>query len=72
MNFDGPESDDVRKFVIDNALYWVIEYQVDGLRIDAIHGIFDFSARRILVLVCFEPSELCALSAVEPRRVENG
>jgi maltooligosyltrehalose trehalohydrolase len=48
VNFDGSESDEVRKFVIDNALYWVTEYHMDGLRIDAIHGIFDFSARHIL------------------------
>jgi len=48
VNFDGPESDEVRRFVIDNALYWVTEYHMDGLRIDAIHGIFDFSARHIL------------------------
>jgi len=48
INFDGPESDEVRRFVIDNALYWVTEYHFDGLRIDAIHGIFDLSARHIL------------------------
>ena len=48
INYDGPESDEVRKFVVDNALYWVTEYHVDGLRIDAIHGIFDFSARHVL------------------------
>ena len=48
INFDGPESDEVRKFVVDNALYWVTEYHLDGLRIDAIHGIFDFSAQHIL------------------------
>jgi maltooligosyltrehalose trehalohydrolase len=48
INFDGPESDEVRNFIINNALYWVAEYHVDGLRIDAIHGIFDFSARHIL------------------------
>jgi maltooligosyltrehalose trehalohydrolase len=48
MNYDGPESDEVRRFIIDNALYWVTEYHIDGLRIDAIHGIFDFSARHIL------------------------
>ncbi len=48
INFDGPESDEVRRFVIDNALYWATEYHIDGLRIDAIHGIFDFSARHIL------------------------
>ena len=48
INFDGPESDDVRRFVIDNALYWIREYHIDGLRIDAIHRIFDFSAQHIL------------------------
>jgi len=48
VNFDGPESDEVRQFIIDNALYWVTEYHMDGLRIDAIHGIFDFSAQHIL------------------------
>lgn len=49
INFDGPESDEVRQFIIDNALYWVREYHIDGLRIDAIHGIFDFSAQHILL-----------------------
>jgi maltooligosyltrehalose trehalohydrolase len=48
INFDGPGSDEVRRFFIDNALYWVTEYHMDGLRIDAIHGIFDFSAQHIL------------------------
>jgi maltooligosyltrehalose trehalohydrolase len=48
INFDGRESDEVRRFIIENALYWVTEYHIDGLRIDAIHGIFDFSARHIL------------------------
>jgi maltooligosyltrehalose trehalohydrolase len=49
INFDGPESDEVRQFITDNALYWVTEYHIDGLRIDAIHGIFDFSAQHILL-----------------------
>jgi maltooligosyltrehalose trehalohydrolase len=48
INYDGPESDGVRRFVVDNALYWLTEYHVDALRLDAIHGIFDFSARHIL------------------------
>ena len=48
INFDGPGSDGVRRFVIDNALYWLTEYHIDALRVDAIHGIFDFSARHIL------------------------
>lgn len=48
INFDGPHSDGARDFFIRNALYWVTEYHMDGLRIDAIHGIFDFSANHFL------------------------
>ncbi len=48
INYDGPDSDAVRHYVISNALYWIIEYHLDGLRLDAIHGIFDFSASHIL------------------------
>jgi maltooligosyltrehalose trehalohydrolase len=44
INFDGPHSDEVRRFFIENGLYWVKEFHLDGLRIDAIHGILDFSA----------------------------
>ncbi len=48
VNYDGPDSDEVRYFVISNALYWVTEYHIDALRLDAIHGIYDFSASHIL------------------------
>ena len=48
VNFDGPYSDEVRGFFLSNALRWVTEFHVDALRIDAIHGIFDFSARHFL------------------------
>lgn len=48
MNYDGPDSDEVRHFIISNALYWVTEYHIDVLRLDAIHGIYDFSANHIL------------------------
>jgi maltooligosyltrehalose trehalohydrolase len=48
VNFDGPHSNDVRRYVIDNALYWITEYHIDGLRLDAVHAIFDFSAQHIL------------------------
>ena len=41
VNFDGDHSDEVRGYFIDNALYWVTEYHIDGLRLDAIHAIFD-------------------------------
>jgi maltooligosyltrehalose trehalohydrolase len=48
VNFDGPQSDEVRGFFVDNALYWIREFHVDALRLDAIHGIFDFSAKTFL------------------------
>jgi maltooligosyltrehalose trehalohydrolase len=48
INYDGPDSDAVRHYVISNALYWVTEYHIDALRLDAIHGIYDFSATHIL------------------------
>ncbi len=48
INFDGPMSDEVRRYFIENALEWITRYHIDALRIDAIHGIFDFSARTFL------------------------
>lgn len=48
INFDGPYSDDVRNFFVQNALSWVTDYHLDALRLDAIHGIFDFSAKHFL------------------------
>jgi maltooligosyltrehalose trehalohydrolase len=48
INFDGGESDEVRRYFIENALFWVTEYHVDALRLDAIHAIVDPSARPFL------------------------
>jgi len=43
VNFDGPYSDEVRRFFIENAVYWVAEFHVDALRLDALHAILDAS-----------------------------
>ena len=48
INFDGPDSEPVRDFFIENALYWLEKYHIDGLRLDAIHGIYDFGAKHFL------------------------
>jgi maltooligosyltrehalose trehalohydrolase len=48
VNYDGRHSDAVRQFVIDNACTWIRDFHLDGLRLDAVHAIFDFSARHIL------------------------
>jgi malto-oligosyltrehalose trehalohydrolase len=48
INFDGPNSRPVREFVIHNALYWIEEFHLDGLRLDAVHAIVDDSPKHLL------------------------
>jgi len=48
VNYDGAHSEEVRRYVIDNARHWVTEYHVDALRLDAVHGIFDLGACHLL------------------------
>ena len=48
INFDGPDSGPVRQFFIENALQWFKDFHIDVLRLDAIHGIFDFGAFHFL------------------------
>ncbi|HVG27710.1 MAG TPA: malto-oligosyltrehalose trehalohydrolase [Acidobacteriaceae bacterium] len=48
LNFDGPGSAEVRQFILQNALYWIEEFRVDGLRLDASHALIDGSPRHIL------------------------
>ncbi len=48
VNFDGPGSDAVRDFVLDNARMWLEAFHFDGLRLDAVHALFDFGARHLL------------------------
>ena len=45
INFDDDASETVRRFFIDNALYWLEEYHFDGLRLDAVHAIADDSSQ---------------------------
>ena len=44
INFDGPDSEWVRRYFIHNALYWLEEFHMDGLRLDAVHAIHDDSS----------------------------
>lgn len=48
LNFDGDDSDSVREFFIENAGYWIDEFHLDGLRLDATHAIVDTSDDHIL------------------------
>ena len=51
VNFDGPRSEAVRDYFIENALRWIYEYHIDGLRLDATHSIADDSARNVIASV---------------------
>jgi maltooligosyltrehalose trehalohydrolase len=51
INYDGENSGPVREFFIANAGYWIDEYHVDGLRLDAVHAIVDDSAEHILAAI---------------------
>jgi maltooligosyltrehalose trehalohydrolase len=58
VNFDGPGSDEVRRFFRENAMYWFEEFHLDVLRLDAVHEIFDFSAYHFLTEVKIVAAEL--------------
>lgn len=48
VNLDGPQSPPVRSFFIENALHWIHEYHIDGLRLDATHAMVDDGPRHFL------------------------
>ena len=48
INYDGEHAAPVREFVIGNALYWIREFHLDGLRFDAVHAIIDDGERHLL------------------------
>ncbi|GAA1037308.1 malto-oligosyltrehalose trehalohydrolase [Virgisporangium ochraceum] len=48
LNLDGPDSGEVRRYIIDNALMWLRDYHVDALRLDAVHALVDHGAVHLL------------------------
>jgi maltooligosyltrehalose trehalohydrolase len=62
VNYDGEDAAGVRRHVIGNAAYWVREYHMDGLRLDAVHAIVDESPTHVL-------AELAAAVAAEAREL---
>ena len=73
LNFDGPGSEAVRSFFVDNALYWAHEYHMDGLRLDATHAIIDDSPVHLIqelverVHASLDPGRHFVLIAEDPR-----
>ncbi|HKV51146.1 MAG TPA: malto-oligosyltrehalose trehalohydrolase [Gemmatimonadaceae bacterium] len=68
FDFDGPSPShaDVRRYVIDNALYWIVEYHIDALRLDAVPAIRDDSTPHIVQEIA---AAVHAVSAQLGRRV---
>jgi maltooligosyltrehalose trehalohydrolase len=66
VNFESERSDQVRRFFCDNALLWMRDYHVDGLRLDAVHEFVDRSAVHFLEQLS---SETTALSETLGRRL---
>jgi maltooligosyltrehalose trehalohydrolase len=60
INLDDAGSDDVRRWIVDNALMWLRDYHLDGLRLDAVHALVDSSATHLLEQLAIEADELSA------------
>jgi maltooligosyltrehalose trehalohydrolase len=60
LNFDGPNAGPVREFVVANAGYWVAEYHLDGLRLDATQSIYDQSPVHVLAEIGAKVREAAA------------
>ncbi|MBY3331436.1 malto-oligosyltrehalose trehalohydrolase [Rhizobium leguminosarum] len=48
INYDGDGSEVIREFIIENAIYWITEFRLDGFRFDAVHAIKDDSAEHLI------------------------
>jgi maltooligosyltrehalose trehalohydrolase len=48
VNYDDRGSDEVRRFVVDNAVMWCRDFHIDGLRLDAVHAIYAMTAVHVL------------------------
>ncbi|HEU5406585.1 MAG TPA: malto-oligosyltrehalose trehalohydrolase, partial [Nitrospira sp.] len=64
LNFDGPGSEGMREFVVQNAGYWIEEFHLDGLRIDATHAIHDASDQHILADLSVEARKVAGRRSI--------
>src|SRR5215467_6267124 len=76
VNFDGPASEFVREFFIANACYWIEEFHLDGLRLDATQQMFDSSPEHILASITQEARRAAGKRSIvfvgenEPQRAQ--
>ncbi|QCQ91469.1 malto-oligosyltrehalose trehalohydrolase [Rhodococcus sp. SGAir0479] len=60
INLCGPDSGEVRRYVVDNALRWFREFHIDALRLDAVHALVDNTATHLLEELSIETHRLSA------------
>ena len=60
VNLSGPHSGPVRRYILDNALRWLRDFHLDGLRLDAVHALVDESAVHLLEQLAVETESLSA------------
>ena len=60
VNLDGVDSNEVRRYILDNAALWLGEYGVDGLRLDAVHALLDDGETHLLTELATETDALAA------------
>jgi maltooligosyltrehalose trehalohydrolase len=65
VNLDGPQSDEVRRFIVDNGLHWCGDHHIDGLRVDAAHHLLDERPTHIVTELA---TAVTALADVDGRR----
>jgi maltooligosyltrehalose trehalohydrolase len=76
INFDGKNSGPVREFFIANARYWIEEFHLDGLRLDATQQIFDRSEEHVLAAITRETRkaargrDIILIAENEPQQVK--
>lgn len=60
LNLDGADATEVRRYIVDNALLWLRDYGIDGLRLDAVHALHDTSPTHILAEIAAATDALAA------------
>ncbi|HEV2887720.1 MAG TPA: malto-oligosyltrehalose trehalohydrolase [Jatrophihabitans sp.] len=58
VNLDSSGSEEVRRYILDNALTWLRDFHIDGLRLDAVHALLDSSPTHLLEQLAVEVAEL--------------